>query len=150
MTFENLLEQLSARLGVELEDAGGAAAIEVDGTPIVLQDAGELLLLRADLGAPPPEDPATLHRAALEANFLYRGTRGATLALDPDSGHLHLQSYNWLERLDAEKAADMLFRFEDAVADWKELVAAYRAPAAHGVPDADPDVAPQIAGFMQV
>ena len=40
-----------------------------------------------------------------------------------DSGHLYLQKYNWLDRLDAEKAVTSLTRFADMVKLWKGLVA---------------------------
>ena len=43
MTFSDLLQLASERLGVEIEDAGGAAGVEIDGAPVVLQDAGDLL-----------------------------------------------------------------------------------------------------------
>ena len=52
MTFGGILEALGGRLGVEIENAGGASAVEIDGTVVVLQDAGEFLLLRAEIGEP--------------------------------------------------------------------------------------------------
>ena len=64
----------------------------------------------------------------MEANFLYQGTGGSTLAVNPNDGHLHLQKYNWLGRLDADKALDMLSRFADSVALWKRII--YEASAA--------------------
>ena len=124
MTFGKLIEELNARLGVEIEDAGGAFALEIDGETVVLQQAdGDLVLVRADLGEVPPDRREIFAAAALEANFLYKGTGGATLAVNPNDGHLPLQQYNWLERLDADKALDMLTRFVETVATWKRLAA---------------------------
>ena len=77
----------------------------------------------ADLGEIPPDRRETFAAAALEANFLYKGTGGATLAVNPNDGHLHLQKYNWLERMDADKALDMLSRFAETIATWKRLAA---------------------------
>ena len=129
MTFGKLIEDLSAKLGVEIEDAGGAFALEIDGETVVLQQAdNDLVLVRADLGEIPPDRRETFAAAALEANFLYRGTGGATLAVNPGDGHLHLQKYNWLERIDLDKALDMLSRFAETVAAWKRL--AVEVPAA--------------------
>lgn len=130
MTFKELLESLSARLGAEVEDAGGAAAISIDGATVVLQDAGELLLLRAEIGELPPEGREELLAAALEANWLYQGTGGGTLALDPATGRLNLESYNWPERLGADGAFEALERFASGVAAWRRILADYVPPAA--------------------
>lgn len=51
MTFGKLIEKLGEKLGVEIEDAGGAAALEIDGQTVILQQAGDdLVLARADHG----------------------------------------------------------------------------------------------------
>ena len=123
MTFGELIDKLSSKLGVEIEDAGGAVAIQIDGETVIVQLADDdLVLLRADLGEIPPDRRDALASAALEGNFLYRGTGGATLAVNPADSHLHLQKYNWLGRLDADKALDMLSRFADTVVHWKRFV----------------------------
>ena len=124
MTFGELIAGLGKSLGVELTDEGGAAAVEADGIPVVLQRAsGDLLLFHADLGEIPPENRERVLAAAMEANFLYQGTGGATLAVDSRNGHLHLQKYSWLDRLDAEKALKFLSGFADTVNAWKGLLA---------------------------
>ena len=130
MTFGDLIERLSEKLGVEIEDAGGAFALEIDGETVILQQANDdLVLVRADLGEIPPERRDAFASAALEANFLYRGTGGSTLAINPTDGHLHLQKYNWLERIDLDNALDMLTRFAETVMAWRRLIA--EAPAAN-------------------
>ncbi len=123
MTFGELVDRLGVKLGVEIEDAGGAVAIQVDGETVILQHADDdLVLLRADLGEIPPDRRDALASAALRGNFLYRGTGGATLAVNPADSHLHLHKYNWLGRLDADKALDMLSRFADSIGSWKRIV----------------------------
>ena len=145
MDFETLIAALGGKLGVELDGTGGACGLEVDGVDVVLQDAGDMLLVHTDLGEPPPQDPAALFRAMLEANFLYGGTGGATLAVSPSDGHAHLQKYTWIERLDAEGALLFVDRFAETAARWKTLLADYRpdapgaasaAPATPAAPDA--------------
>ena len=42
MTFDGIIEALGGRLGAEIENAGGAAAVEIDGAVVVLQDAAEM------------------------------------------------------------------------------------------------------------
>ena len=123
MTFGELVDRLGAKLGVEIEDAGGAVALQIDDETVIVQQADDdLVLLRADLGEIPPDRRDALASAALRGNFLYRGTGGATLAVNPADSHLHLQKYNWLGRLDADKALDMLSRFADTIVSWKKIV----------------------------
>ena len=148
MTFGEMIDGIGKNLGVELVDEGGAAAVQVDGNPVILQMAGDdLVLVHADLGERAPENRDRGLAAAMEANFLYQGTGGATLAVDPRNGHLYLQKYNWLDRLDVEKAVTGLTRFADMVKLWKGLVAetGVHASAAHDVLSA-----PTHGSFMQV
>ena len=74
----------------------------------------------------------------MEANYLYQGTGGATLAVDSRDGHLHLQKYNWLDRIDMDKVLSGLTRFADTVKAWKGIAASSAA-------DTPPD-----AGFLPV
>ena len=148
MTFGELIDGLGKSLGIELTDEGGATAVEVDGIPVVLHAAdGDLLLIHADLGEIAPDSRERVFAAAMEANFLYQGTGGSTLSVDSRDGHLHLQKYNWLDRIDAEKAAADIARFADTARIWKELVAETAASASAA---ADGPSAPMPGGLMQV
>ena len=122
MTFENLLEALGKRLGLELENAGGAAAVEIDGITVILQDAGELLLLRAEVGEIPEDSKVAILSSAMEANFLYQGTGGATLAVSQEDGRLHIHKYNWMERIDADSVIDALGKLADTTAAWRKIL----------------------------
>ena len=125
MTFTQLLTALSEKLGLELVDEGGATALEIDGITVVLQDADEdLVLIHADLGEIPVDRRESLTRAALEANYLYQGTGGATLSINLTNGHLHLQRYNWLARIETEKAVDVLERFAETAVQWQSVLSA--------------------------
>ncbi|MBQ6102316.1 MAG: type III secretion system chaperone [Kiritimatiellae bacterium] len=146
MTFSDLLQLASERLGVEIEDAGGAAGVAIDGAPVVLQDAGDLLLLRADLGAIPAEGREAVLSAAMEANWLYQGTGGATLALDPAGGGLGLQKYTWLDRLDADAAFETLERFAATAAFWRKTLSDFVAPPASAEAPSPPP--PSAGGFL--
>ena len=150
MTFGEVIDGIGKNLGMELTDEGGAAAVQVDGTPVILQMAdNDLLMMHADIGEIAPGNRERVLSAAMEANFLYQGTGGATLAVDPRSGHLYIQKYNWLGRLDVEKAVEGLTRFADMVALWKGLVAETRAVTP---PTAGDSYSPMPAdgGFMHV
>ena len=99
MTFEGLIENLGERLGIAFEDAGGAVAVEVDGETVVLQDAGELLLLRAEVGEIPAD------------------------------GRLHIHKYNWMERLDADAVLDAVGKLSDVAAAWRRILSDSRPGA---------------------
>ncbi len=87
----------------------------------------------------------------LEANFLYGGTGGATLAVSPADGHAHLQKYTWLERLDAESSLLFIDRFAETAAHWKTLLSDYRPATPEAAPDASPDAVPGASGpFLPV
>ena len=150
MTFSGLLQLASERLGVEIEDAGGAAGVAIDGAPVVLQDAGGLLLLRAELGTIPAKGREAVLAAAMEANWLYQGTGGATLAINPRNGHLHIQKYNWLERLDPDKALDTLSRFADTSLKWQKLLSDYSSLNDEASEEAQPEDVAAFGEFMKV
>ena len=150
MTFENLLEALGKRLGLEMENAGGAAAVEVDGTAVILQDAGELLLLRAEVGEIPEDGKLAILSSAMEANFLYQGTGGATFAVNREDGRLHIHKYNWMERIDADSVIDAMDKLADTAAAWRRILSEYH-PASDASPTDKPvEDASLNAGFMQV
>ena len=138
MTFGELIDVLGKRLGVEIEDAGGAFALEIDGETVILQDAGELLLFRAEVGEIPADGREGILGSAMEANFLYQGTGGATLAVNPADGRLHLQKYNWMERLDAESVLAAIGNMADTAAAWRRILADYRSGAGRSETFASP------------
>ncbi len=129
MQYEKLLEALSEKLGIEIENVGGATAVEVDGQVVILQLAGarddDILFTHADLGEIPIEGKEALAASALSANYLYQGTGGATLALNSADGHLHLQRYDWLDRLDVDRTVEILGRFAETAAAWRGILADY-------------------------
>ncbi len=130
MTFATLLETLSQRLGIPLEDAGGASALAIDGIPVILQGAADLLLLLAEIGDLPEDGRESLLTTVLEANHLYGGTGGGTLALEPGVPRLLLQKYTWLDRLDPDTAPDLIARFAATASSWRRLLADYSPASA--------------------
>ena len=153
MEYPELVKALGEKLGIELDGADGAVGIDVDGVPVILQLAGgrdgDILFSHSDLGATPAERMESLLESALQANFLYQGTGGATVAMNPSDGHLHLQRYDWLARLDADRALDALACFADTVAAWRRILADCRqtAPSKPEQPDLEP---PSAAPYMRV
>jgi hypothetical protein len=151
MEFRRLIESLAEKIGIEITDEGGAAAVGVDGLTILLHEADDdLLLFHADLGEIPADQRDSLAAAALRANFLYQGTGGATLAINPRDGHLHIQKYNWLDRLDPDKALDTLSRFADTSLEWQKLLVDCSSLNDEETGEARPGDAAAFGEFMQV
>ena len=151
MEFTRLIEALAEKLGIEITDEGGATAVGIDGLTVLLHQADDdLLLLHADLGEIPADGRDALAVAALRANFLYQGTGGSTLAINPQNGHLHIQKYNWLERLDPDKALDTLSRFADTSLTWQKLLADYSSLNDEASEEARPEDAAAFGDFMKV
>ena len=148
MNFKEFIESLGNALGMRLENAGGACGLDVDDVTVILHDADDLVLLAAEIGPPPPEEGLeTLFSTVLKANWLYRGTGGATLAINPEDGCIWLEKYNFLERLDGEKGVEMVTRFAETAKTWRELVADFKPDAPSG---GNPTHDPAFGDFMQV
>ena len=79
--------------------------------------------------------------------LLYRGTGGATLAINPEDGCIWLEKYNFLERLDGEKGVEMLTRFAETARTWRDLVAGFKPDVSSG---GDPSRDLAVGDFMQV
>jgi len=123
VNFSKIIKKLSTVLDAELENAGGVCGIEIDGIPVIMQDCNDLILLRADLGALPEKNRERLLSASLEANFLYQGTGGCTLAIDGDTDHLCIQRYDFNERLNSpDDIAIMIQKFIYACKIWKSML----------------------------
>ena len=123
MNFSKIIKKLGTVLDAEIENSGGLCGIEIDGIPVILQDCGDLVLLRADLGVLPEENREMLLTAILEANYLYQGTGGCTLAIDADTYHLCIQRYDFNERLNSpDDIALMMQKFIYACKVWKSML----------------------------
>ena len=126
-----MVKSLGGKLGIELDGADGAVGIEVDGVPVILQLAGgrdgDILFSHSDLGEAPAERMESLLESALQANFLYQGTGGATVAMNPADGHLHLQRYDRIRDLDASGLEALLRSFAETAMVWAGIIDDFRA-----------------------
>ncbi len=153
MTFPEILKSLSDKLGIEITDEGGATAVEIDGQSVLLCRANDdLLFIQTDIGELASEGRKDILTAAMVANFLYQGTGGSTLAFNPLDGHIHLQKYNWMERLDADTTLDMLSRFADTAVLWRKILADRKVAEKEPFPTGNGNLSPSIPpnGFIQV
>ena len=153
MEFDVLLERFGkdTGLGKLALDEADTCSFLVDEMKVSLTHIAEggHLLCFADVGALSAEvDPAFL-LAALKANYLFRGTGGATLAVSPDASTLFLNQSLLLESLSYDDFLQALSDFVDTLAEWKKLLADY-GPATPGtVTDGATPQSPQF-GFLKI
>ena len=124
MMFEDAVESLGQRLGADLSVKEGACHIEVDGMAVAMHqidDIGGFCLL-GEIGELPPLNAEAVMSALLTANHLFKGTGGATISRDPDTGNLFLCLYERLELLDGDRIYEIFGRFVDTLEIWRETV----------------------------
>ena len=153
MRFEDQIEALGNRIGVPLQvDDEGACVLSVDDMTVTLQGIpeAESVGFWGEIGDPPPQGLEKLLSAMLEANHMFRGTGGATISRDSETGRFYLCRVLDLRYLDADGFSLALERFVNTLEAWIELVKDYREAA----PDASAgaDVAPDLrnGGFLAV
>ena len=130
MDIAFLLERFGqdTRLGKLALDEANTCTFLVDEMKISLTyiAEGAHLLCFAEVGRLPETGGAPLLRAALQANYLFRGTAGATLAVSPDTQALFLNQSLLLDSLSYDDFLKKLSDFVDTLAVWKKLLADYR------------------------
>ena len=151
MMFRELMAAFGEKIGltepIEI-DEDGFCSFDVGDATVAIQgmDEIEMLALSADVGLPPPESLESLYRELLQANDNFRGTNGATLSLDPQTGSVRLCRYAPYAALDVEGLSKLVLGFINALADWRLRVRDFRADASASA-DAP---ASDLSGFLQV
>ena len=133
MVFEDIVAVLERAFKLELSVVQDTTVFEVaseDGgtkVQVLVQNVDErkLVLLSADIGELPPEGCEILFRTMLEANNLFSGTAGATLALDPAAGRFRLQKYESPDEL-ANDAEGRIVSFIETALVWSRSIADFR------------------------
>ena len=133
MCFEDIVAVLGRAFGFELKVVQDTTVFEVtseDGgtkVQVLVQDVGErnLVLMSANLGEVPPDGVERLCRTMLEANNLFEGTAGATLALDAATGRFRLQKYESPDEL-ANDAKEKVESFIETALFWSRAIADFR------------------------
>ena len=97
----------------------------------------------AEVGDLPDTGRAELLLAVLQANYLFRGTSGATLAVRPDSSILFLNRSLLLDTLSYEDFVQQLCDFTNTLAEWRRLLTDFRPAPSDRVSDPSvPDLLP--------
>ena len=155
MTFEDVVAILERTFKLELKVVEGTTVFEVaseDGgtkVKVLMQNVGEhnKVLLSADLCEPPQGGSKALFRTMLEANNLFGGTAGATLALDSASGRCRLQKYEPSDEF-ANDPANRLETFIETALNWSRMIADHRPE--HADEDFDPGEMRSVGAFTMV
>ena len=133
MSFDDIVSVLSHAFGLELKVVQDTTVFEVDSedgstkVQVVIHYVSErrLVLMSADLGEPPPEGGERLFRTMLEANNLFEGTVGATLALDAATGRFRLQRYESPDEFSNDTKA-IVESFLETALFWSRAIADFR------------------------
>ncbi len=133
MEFKELLAAFAAEHGINgLDGADGSAALEVDGMRVeLLEDpASRCLLACAEIGLPPPDANGAFGAMMLQANFLLRGTDGATLCQNPETHAYALVRPFPLAVTDVESLAAGLESLVNQTENWRKALAGLRTAEA--------------------
>ena len=133
MEIDELLERFGndTGLGRLALDGAGACTFLVDEMKVSFMHVAEggRLLLFAEVGELPEVGRSGMLLAALKANYLFRGTSGATLAVRSDSPVLFLNQSLGLDGLSYEDFVQALGDFTATLAEWRLFLADYRSDA---------------------
>ena len=148
MEFKELIAGFAAKYGIEgLDGADGVAELDVEGVRVELLDdrATGCLIACAEIGHPPPDATGAFGAMMLKANFLLRGTEGATLCQNPETGAYALIRPFPLALADGESLAAGLESLVNQTENWRTALAGLRdaeaaQPAAQEVDDSHQDM----------
>ena len=141
-TLQRLFDEIAEREGaprLEFDDDGAAAAAFGDGMLLFVQCRPEApdVVLTVPLGRVPAERAGEVFGRLLAANFYWAGARGATLALQEESGEVVVQFREGLEGLSSERLQSVLEGFLAVASDWRTTLAETVEAAGGGEEDDD-------------
>ena len=126
MEFKELLAAFAAKHGIKgLDGADGAAELDVDGVRVELLDdpRSQSLFACTEIGHPPPDANGAFGAMMLQANFLLRGTEGATLCQNPETQAYALVRPFPLALADVESLAAGLESLVNQTENWRKALA---------------------------
>jgi len=137
-TFTDLIEAFAAEVGLDAQALLASQEVVIDGLAIGLAyEGGDQFadfIYFVDLGAPPEHRKHEAYEMMLQANYLWAGTGGATLGVQPDTGHVILAGRLELEGMTAQSLAALLDVFVDTATFWKSYLADGVAAPAPQIP----------------
>lgn len=125
MNYKELIEETGAAIGIEgfTPDDDGVCVLMSDIGEIAIMDCketpDEMVLLSAEISDVPTNADATLLEA-LKANRGFKGTKGSTLSVDPETKRFALTRYAILKDLTPDKLVAIVENFATALVDLRE------------------------------
>ena len=129
MQFEELIKGFAARFGIaggQVDD--GAAVFDIDGMTVgfVNDELSATVMVVAELGYPPPDANGKLGEIMLKSNYLYNGSNGAVLCMNPETSAYALMQTWALDPLDVETFAKNVESFINNAEKWKDVLLGMR------------------------
>ncbi len=130
MTCSEIIAGLKEKFGLRgLEAKNGSAALEIDGMPILLEDADRALNLTGIIGEEPPEGASAFANMLLEANIGLMVKSSMAIARNQQSMRYMLVERLDSDGLDVDKFCSEFEIFITSLESWRKICEAFR-PAA--------------------
>lgn len=129
MEYRKLIEAFAATCGVESLDAkDGVAVFDIDGMTVgfVNDETSATIMVVAEIGYPPPDANGRLGEVMLKSNYLYNGSNGAVLCMNPETSAYALMQTWALDPLDVETFAKNVESFINNAEKWKDVLQGMR------------------------
>ena len=129
MEYRELIDAFAATCGVESPDAkDGVAVFDIDGMTVgfVNDETSATIMVVAELGYPPPDANGRLGEVMLKSNYLYNGSNGAVLCMNPETSAYALMQTWALDSLDVETFAKNVESFINNAEKWKDVLQGMR------------------------
>ena len=129
MEYDELIRAFAEKHGIDgMEVLDGAAALDVDGMRIAFlhDESARALVLLGNVGAPPPEGESRFGAILMQANYLFRGSDGATFTQNPETKVYALVRSLPLALLDASSLTDAVETFANTLERWRRTLADFR------------------------
>ena len=132
-TVQQILGDFGKTIGLDgLElDGEGYCCLMIDNDLVInieFDEPGVRLMLYSKLGRPGPDRLAALTEI-MEANYLGRGTDGATLGIEPGSGAIVLSREVPVAGIDVPGFSNALERFVNMAESWTKRLGEASSPA---------------------
>jgi len=127
--FRELIAGFAAKYGIAgLDGADGVAELDVEGIRVELLDDPQTrsVFACAEIGHPPPDANGAFGAMMLQANFLLRGTEGATLCQNPETGTYAIVRPFPLALTDVASFAAGLESLVNQAENWRKALAGLR------------------------
>ena len=129
MQFEELINGFAGRFGnAEGQINDGAAVFDIDGMTVgfVNDETAATVMVVAEIGYPPPDANGKLGEVMLKSNYLYNGSNGAVLCMNPETSAYALMQTWALDPLDVETFAKNVESFINNAEKWKDVLLGMR------------------------